>query len=598
MIKKIHFIHYRKLKNLDIEFTKNINIISGTNGTCKTSILHLCSNAFKAPKKDYIANDKVITTINNINMLTNPKIETLTKGDKKFNNPAPDFDGPLFNITYFDGVNLDFRRHNTDSELSKHKRYRIILKYPKGKKMSLKTLATIYLGLPRLFPFGELDDKEKKDKQYDKMQNIINTLSSEKQKELNKVLKEIEKKQTTNIKNIAYKLPDEYQEELYKLYKDLTGISITRANNIKVENIKSRTEFDTDTIGIDSNTISAGEDNIMIILTALVSLKYYYNNISNKDNEVISMLLIDELDATLHPEMQIKIFNQILEYSRNYKIQVIFTSHSFTLIEHAKKNKQNLIYIQNKRTTVKLMENPDIYKIKMDLYNETSINLFKNSKIPVFTEDDEARFVLNILFSQYKIDLNNLFHLVKANMGNTCITQIFEDEYMYKNTVGLIAILDGDCKTNMLKETNEELDNNTNSNRKDYTYYFNHNIMWLPGDKSPEILFFEYALNIYNDESSKFHNFDDVQNHGYSYKYFDNYIKPHLEECLKIENASDKRKKAKKIFKEFSEFFKCIITYWIIDENNLKEVNKFYSLLKSLYKKNADINNCNPNFWN
>lgn len=567
MIKKIHFNQYRKLKDLDIEFTKNINIISGTNGTCKTSILHLCSNAFQAPKKNYIANNKVITTINTINMLTNPKIETLTKGDKKYNNPAPNFDGPLFNITYFDGVNLDFRRHNTDSELSKHKRYRIILKYPKNKKMSLKTLATIYLGLPRLYPFGEIDDKEKTN-------NSI------------------------KIRNITNKLPDEYQEELYKLYKELTGIYIKQAKNIKIENIKSRTDFDTDVEGIDSNTISAGEDNIMIILTALVSLKYYYNNISNKDNEVISMLLIDELDATLHPEMQIKIFNKILEYSRNYKIQVIFTSHSFTLIEHAKKNKQNLIYIQNKRTTVKLMENPDIYKIKMDLYNETSINLFKNSKIPVFTEDDEARFVLNILFSQYKIDLNNLFHLVKANMGNTCITQIFEDEYMYKNTVGLIAILDGDCKTNMLKETNEELDNNTNSNRKDYTYYFNHNIMWLPGDKSPEILFFEYALNIYNDESSKFHNFDDVQNHGYSYKYFDNYIKPHLEECLKIENASDKRKKAKKIFKEFSEFFKCIITYWIIDENNSKEVNKFYSLLKSLYKKNADINNCNPNFWN
>lgn len=100
MIKKIHFNQYRKLKDLDIEFTKNINIISGTNGTCKTSILHLCSNAFQAPKKDYIANDKVITTINTINMLTNPKIETLTKGDKKYNNPAPNFDGPLFNIYY------------------------------------------------------------------------------------------------------------------------------------------------------------------------------------------------------------------------------------------------------------------------------------------------------------------------------------------------------------------------------------------------------------------------------------------------------------------------------------------------------------------
>ena len=568
MIKKIHFNQYRKLKDLDIEFTKNINIISGTNGTCKTSILHLCSNAFQSPKKDYIANDKVITTINTINMLTNPKIETLTKGDKKYNNPAPNFDGPLFNITYFDDVNLDFRRHNTDSELSKHKRYRIILKYPKGKKMSLKTLATIYLGLPRLYPFGEIDDKEKTN-------NSI------------------------KIRNITNRLPDEYQAELYKLYKELTGISVAQGKNIKIEKIKSRTDFNTDVEGIDSNTISAGEDNIMIILTALVSLKYYYDNISNKDDEVISMLLIDELDATLHPEMQIKIFNKILDYSDKYKIQVIFTSHSFTLIEHAKKNKQNLIYIQNKRTTVKLMENPDIYKIKMDLYNETAINLFKNSKIPVFTEDDEARFVLDILFNQYKINLNNLFHLINANMSHTCITQIFKDEYIYKNTVGLIAILDGDCREKMLQINNKDLDNNIDDEIHDLsTYYFNHNIMWLPGNKSPEILFFEYALNIYNNENSKFHNFDDVQNLGYTYNYFDNNIKPLLEECLQIEKASEKRKKTKKLFKDFSEFFKLIITYWMQDENNSTEVKQFYSILKSLYKKNADINNCNPNFWN
>lgn len=569
MIKKIHFNQYRKLKDLDIEFSKNINIISGTNGTCKTSILHLCSNAFQAPKKDYIANDKVITTINAINMLTNPKIETLTKGDKKYNNPAPNFDGPLFNITYFDGVNLDFRRHNTkDEELNKKKRYRIILKYPKGQSMSLKTLATIYLGLPRLYPFGEIDDKEKTN-------NSI------------------------KIRNITNKLPEDYQNELYKLYKELTGINAIQTKNIKIENIKSRTDFDTDVEGIDSNTISAGEDNIMIILTALVSLKYYYENISNKNDEVMSMLLIDELDATLHPEMQIKIFNKILEYSEKYKIQVIFTSHSFTLIEHAKKNKQNLIYIQNKRTTVKLMENPDIYKIKMDLYNETSINLFKNSKIPVFTEDDEARFVLNILFNQYKINLNNLFHLVNANMGHTCITQIFKDEYIYKNTIGIIAILDGDCKEKMLQINSMNSNNNTDDETYDLsTYYFNHNIMWLPGSKSPEILFFEYALDIYNDESSKFHNFDDVQQLGYSYNYFDNNIKPLLEECLQIEKASDKRKKAKKLFKDFSEFFKLIITYWMQDENNSTEVRQFYSVLKSLYKKNADINNCNPNSWN
>ena len=44
-MKKIKFIQYRKLKNIEIDFADNINIIAGTNGTCKSSILHLISNS-------------------------------------------------------------------------------------------------------------------------------------------------------------------------------------------------------------------------------------------------------------------------------------------------------------------------------------------------------------------------------------------------------------------------------------------------------------------------------------------------------------------------------------------------------------------------
>jgi predicted ATP-dependent endonuclease of OLD family len=68
--------------------------------------------------------------------------------------------------------------------------------------------------------------------------------------------------------------------------------------------IKVRTDFDSNIVGIDSNTISAGEDNLYMLLTALVSLKYYYQSIES-NNDVESILLIDELDATLHPSYQI-----------------------------------------------------------------------------------------------------------------------------------------------------------------------------------------------------------------------------------------------------------------------------------------------------
>lgn len=41
MIKGIRVVKYRKLENMDLELSKGINVISGTNGTCKTSLLHI-----------------------------------------------------------------------------------------------------------------------------------------------------------------------------------------------------------------------------------------------------------------------------------------------------------------------------------------------------------------------------------------------------------------------------------------------------------------------------------------------------------------------------------------------------------------------------
>ena len=45
VIRNINIIQYRKLKDVALTFTKNITAISGTNGTCKTSLLHLLGNA-------------------------------------------------------------------------------------------------------------------------------------------------------------------------------------------------------------------------------------------------------------------------------------------------------------------------------------------------------------------------------------------------------------------------------------------------------------------------------------------------------------------------------------------------------------------------
>ena len=136
--------------------------------------------------------------------------------------------------------------------------------------------------------------------------------------------------------------------------------------------IKVRSEFSSNIEGIDSNTISAGEDNLSIILTALISLKYYYQSI-NSTNEVESVLLIDEMDATLHPAFQIKLLNLFREMSDLYKIQIVFTTHSMSLLEEMLSKKDNVLYLVDNLTSVFLMEEPDIYKIKMQTWGISNL---------------------------------------------------------------------------------------------------------------------------------------------------------------------------------------------------------------------------------
>ena len=47
MIKEIRFKQYKKLKEINVTLSPNVTAISGTNGTCKSSILHVISNSYK-----------------------------------------------------------------------------------------------------------------------------------------------------------------------------------------------------------------------------------------------------------------------------------------------------------------------------------------------------------------------------------------------------------------------------------------------------------------------------------------------------------------------------------------------------------------------
>ena len=387
MIKEIQFVQYKKLKNISLGFEAGINAISGENGTCKSSLLYLISNSFQAVTSkncDWVKDEKGPKVVNALNAVVNKKIESFQRGDQKYNDPAHGVTGVLYTVKYYDYYDLGFRRHNSTNNDAG--RYALKPVYPKGKGQKLPFCPVIYLGLSRLVPFGEFQNDEA-------------------------------------IAAVNQKLPDEVKRGIAENFRKFTLYSIDQKAWQRMGDLKKRSNFVSDFDGVDSNTISAGEDNLYIILAALESLKYYYNCIASR-RDIESVLLIDEFDATLHPSFQEKLLDLLREYSINFKIQVCFTTHSLTAVQNVLDNKDNLIYLVDNVTDVAIMEEPTIQSIQAHLYHVTKNDIYRDKHIPIFTEDAEARLLIKLLFDYLEAtkpefrDVRRFFTIPDINLGS------------------------------------------------------------------------------------------------------------------------------------------------------------------------------------
>ncbi len=528
MIRQIHFVHYRKLKDLTLVFSSGVNAIAGTNGTCKSSLLYIVANSFQEVKKTSprLNTTDCLSSLKNLNSSVNPKIESLSKGDKKYNDPAKGTTGALFDVAYLDGRTFSFRRHNSSSQ----ERYALKPYYRRGSGDSLPCCPVIYLGIARLLPLGEFP-------------------SDTIHKALNKWL------------------PVDYQKILADLILQFTHHKLSFEKPTNAINLKRHLEFYTECEGIDSNTISAGEDNLLIILTALVTLRYYFDSLSSPYNEVESVLLIDEFDSTLHPSYQRRLINVLCEYSSKYKIQVIFTTQSTTAIKHVIDRKDNLIYLIDNVNSVALLPDITWNRARMQIEGKTEQDLFKDAKIPICTEDNEARWMLERMldfFGERNHDfcwLRRHIHFIDACIGSDVLRALFKDHELNSKTIGWICVLDGDQNS----ETNNC-------------------ILSLPGGKSPESFLLDYATSL-ADGDDAFWLAPACTDAGYSKRVFIDDIKNDFDEVdreierKKSANESThgiRRKKYKDLFNKYQNFFDVVFYHWLTDVANRDGIYRFY----------------------
>ncbi|HFQ4959182.1 TPA: ATP-dependent endonuclease [Vibrio vulnificus] len=401
IIEKVHIEKFRGFVNQEFTLAQNVTLISGQNGTQKSTLLGMLSQPFT------------------ITDSSNPmkKEKPLSGGNFKsaFQDMfrlSPTFDRPkehewtLFLEGSDDGFVLESIRRDSNS-------IRFWKKSDRSKGSGYIQLPVIFLSLKRLIPLAEEGD--------DLSFNVKVTLTN-KEKEW---------------------LADWYNKIL------INDDSINSFDFIESKNKK--------TVGVttnyyDWNSNSAGQDNLSKILVAVLSFRRLKENFP--DNYKGGILAIDEIDATLYPASQIKLLHALNKFSSDYNIQVIATTHSLHMLEEAntiintrgRENQIGITYVKKVNGEVQILNDATIDSIKHNL-NLTLSGQKTKKKLDIYTEDAEAmHFAKAALGRKY-----NDIEYIDATFGCGNLINLASKKvpcFQYPNS---IVILDGDARKKVEK---------------------------------------------------------------------------------------------------------------------------------------------------
>ena len=395
IIKSILVEQFRSFENLSFKLGKRVTAIAGRNATQKTTLLGLLGQPFTISSKEHpMYGAKTIDGYNFKSQFS----------DKFKISPNHDIIGKhRWTLYFFENI----CEHNSYSVVSiarKQKGHKPTLRFWNAKSRDRGAgyvqIPVYFLSLSRLFPIGESG----------KTQKLSVRLTND---------------------EIAY-----YE----KNYRQILSIQSTGAeSSLSIEKGSSAKVFAGINDGThDIYTNSAGEGNISRIIIAVLSFKRLKEMYGN--NYKGGLLLIDELDATLYGYSQRKLVDYLLEESRTYKIQIVFTTHSPIVLKRVNDHQENerlkkgnipndayessIVYLKPtyKDSGERLVVAENIYyRYELtDALNDINLSVgsLSDSKIIIYCEDQEARafieFALNQIIGRRYLNLMIFF---EGNLG-------------------------------------------------------------------------------------------------------------------------------------------------------------------------------------
>lgn len=386
-IKKLYIDNFRHISDENIEFGNKLTVISGQNGTGKSSILgwvaQLCDfknsnkrlndkpfredykNVFRfCSVNDYSKSYKVVFEYEDENSLLDIQ-KTITTRHQKETDKSPE-------------------RYRTDFDGRGN-----AIDYP-----------IIYLGLKRLIPFAT----ERK--------TTIKT--------------PIERKYTRTFSNLS-------RDILLLLDKE-----------IRPEAVKSRNK---DILAMKTNSYShlgnsAGQDNIGQIISSILSFQQLKEELGNTYKGGI--ILIDEIDASLYAGSQIKLIDNLYKYANILNLQIIFTTHSLEIIQHLENKlgddtKINHLVVRNGK--VENVVNPSYEYVSNKIRNQIKQDK-KVIKKSLICEDKVAEYWANNLLNG--TDLKKMVKIEKGPFPDGTLLSMANSKHSLFKDVNFI--LDGDVK--------------------------------------------------------------------------------------------------------------------------------------------------------
>ncbi len=153
------------------------------------------------------------------------------------------------------------------------------------------------------------------------------------------------------------------------------------------------------------------------------------------DPKQSSLLLIDEVETSLHPSAQRRLIRDLAEMCRVLELQIILTTHSPDILEELPPEARAYILTSGNQKQVVFGVSPDFAMTKMDMEIHPECDLY--------VEDDRAKILLQeiiVKFSQDLMDRVLIISFGSASVGQALGQMIISKKFPNPS----IVFLDGD----------------------------------------------------------------------------------------------------------------------------------------------------------